>query len=107
MIQKNIDKLEDSLVAPWERLGVTPEVYITDLTIRWKSITMIINNGKKRGSVVKSSIKDTLTDTVEFIAWAQSKRELTAAVALIRTYMNRIKEPHDDSIPTKRVYERS
>ena len=104
MIENEIKKLEGALVAPWERLGIEPEAYIKDLTVRLQSITALMKSGKPDKSVVKSSIKDTLTDTIEFIALAQSKRELTSAVALIRTYMNRIKDTHDNHSDTKRVH---
>ena len=107
MLDNEIKKLEGALVAPWERVGLEPEMYIRDLTVRLQSITALMKSGKVDKSVVKSSIKDTLTDTIEFIAWAQSKRELTSAVALIRTYMNRIKDTHDNHSNTKRVHQGS
>lgn len=102
-IDKQIQKLEGAIVAPYERLGITPEQYITDLTIRWQSINALMKSGSGDFSIVKS----TITDTLEFIAWAQSKRELTSAVALIKSYMTRLKAHNDYKSITEGSNERT
>ena len=44
MIENEIKKLEGALVAPWERLGIEPEAYIKDLTVRLQSITALMKS---------------------------------------------------------------
>jgi hypothetical protein len=78
---------------------MTPEDYVKDLTTRWGSINVLMKSGSGDFSIVKS----TVTDTLEFITWAQSKRELTSAVALIKSYMTRLKTHYDDNSDPERL----
>lgn len=100
---KHLEKLDQSIDSPWKRLGVTPEFYIKDLTVRWNSINALLKSGKGDRSLVKS----TITDTIEFIIWAQTKRELTSAVALVKSYMMKAREHYADQSRTTGINERT
>ncbi len=99
MVSDQVTKLEDSLMSPWDRLGISAEDYAKDLTVRWESINALLKSGNGNFSIVKS----TLTDTIEFVAWARSKRELTSATALIQSYMTRLKAQNEHTSNTERL----
>lgn len=77
---KKLNDIENSLTAPWDLKGMTVEDYINDLTIRLKEVQEVIEGRRTDTSIVKS----TVTETLQFIAWANAKKELSSAVALIR-----------------------
>lgn len=80
MEDKLIKSLEDSLSSPWEQKGLSMEDYAKDLTERVIQVDDLIKGRRTDTTIVKSTVKDTL----EFIAWANAKKEITSAVALIR-----------------------
>ena len=102
MDELEIKKLEDSLIPIWETKGMTAEEYAQNLTERLKQFNDILNGRRKDTSIVKS----TITDTLQFIAWASAKKELTSAVALIRAEMMKAKgrgHVRSDRSPTKGI----
>ena len=87
MNELDIKKIENSLESPWESKGLTAEEYASDLIERLKHFNDILNSRRTESSIVKS----TITDTLQFIVWANAKKELTSAVALIRAEMMKAK----------------
>ena len=83
MSDEIIKKLESSLPSPWEERGLGMEDYAKDLTERVIQVDDLIKGRRTDTSIVKSTVNDTL----EFIAWANAKKEITSAVALIRAKM--------------------
>lgn len=102
MFEQELKKLENSITPPWERLGVDVEFYIKDLTVRWGSINAILKSGTGDTSIVNS----TITETLEFLVWAQSKKELQSAVALIKQQLKRIEGHNDNTRITERFNKR-
>ena len=102
-IDKELRKVSDSLEPRWKTLGVSPEVYLKDLTIRWRSINALLKSGGKDTSVVKSTIKETL----ELIVWVHTKRELTSSIALIENLIRQAREANDHKSQTKRIDKRT
>ena len=86
MDELDLQKLNDSLVSPWDTRGVSAEQYANDLLERWQTINDIVNSGRGDTSVVKS----TLSDTLEFMVWASAKKELSSCLALVKTHMTRL-----------------
>ncbi len=98
MDETTLKKLENSLPAPWEQKGISMEAYAEDLTDRLHQVNEIINGRRTDASIVKSTVKD----TVEFIAWASAKKEMTSAVALIRAQLMKAQgRRHDESIRSR------
>ena len=83
MDDTTLKNLENSLPAPWEQRGISMESYAEDLTSRLNQVNDLINGRRTDATIVKSTVKDTL----EFIAWASAKKEMTSAVALIRAHL--------------------
>ena len=102
-IDKDLEKVSESLEPRWETLGVSAEVYLKDLTVRWRSINALLKSGGKETSVVKSTIKETL----ELIVWVYTKRELTSSIALIQNLIRQAREANDYNSEPKRFNKRS
>jgi len=103
MDEDTIKKLENCIPTPWDQRGLSMESYAEDLTSRLNAVNDLINGRRTDATIVKSTVKDTL----EFIAWASAKKEMTSAVALIRAHLMKAqgRKPHDKShrIKTERV----
>lgn len=100
---QELQKVSDSLQAPWVALDITPELYLQDLTVRWTSINALLKSGGGDASIVKSTVKETL----ELIVWVQAKRELTSSMALIQNLIRQAREANDHQSTAKRLNERS
>lgn len=101
-VEEQVEELQrasDNLQAPWVALGITPELYIKDLTVRWTSINALLKSGGGDTSIVKSTIKETL----ELIVWVQAKRELTSSMALIQNLIRQAREANDHQSTAKRL----
>lgn len=77
------------------------EAYAEDLTERLNKVNDLICGRLTDTSIVKSTVKD----TVEFIAWASAKKEMTSAVALIRAQLMKT-QGRQHGKPTKSSTER-
>ena len=84
---KDLKNLEDGLEPIWLKKGMSAEEYVKDLTERLEQVNDVINGRRNDFSIVKSTIKD----TIEFIAWANAKKELSTAVSLIRANLMKAK----------------
>ncbi len=98
-IDKELKKVSNSLEPHWVALGISPEAYLKDLTVRWGSINALLKSGGEDVSVVKSTIKETL----ELIVWVHTKRELTSSIALIENLIHQARDAHDHTSETKRL----
>lgn len=96
---KQLERASEELQPPWVALGITPELYIKDLTVRWTSINSLLKSGGGDTSIVKSTIKETL----ELIVWVQAKRELTSSMALIQNLIRQAREANDHQSTAKRL----
>lgn len=83
--ETELEKLKD-IPVPWEAKGFPDaKEYVLDLTSRWEKINTLVKSGEGDTSIVKS----TLFDTIEFIAWAHTKRELNATVAMVKAHLTK------------------
>lgn len=88
--EKELDKLAD-IPMPWKEKGFKDvKSYILDLTDRWSKINDLVKSGEGDKTIVKS----TLIDTLQFIAWAHTKREMNASVAMVRALLDKHRMKH-------------
>ena len=87
--------LESASTPPWEVRGINSEQYMIELTENLKGTLAVLKGESKN----LPSLKDTITQTAEFLTWAHMKKELHSTKALIAALS--VKEQNDGR--TKRV----
>ena len=88
--QKRIfSELERVAKPPWEVRGINSEQYMIELTENLKG-TLAVLTGESKSL---PSLKDTITQTAEFLTWAHMKKELHSTKALITALS--VKEQND------------